>query len=368
MIDLYKACSESVGQLEHIHMDCGEEIERINKTVSSMKSIYVYANHPFNYLLPFLYGGTSCLISSSEEVNDFLKKIHDDYAHDKGIVGTILGHKGDLIDKMPSSDGKTTIFIDRLGNEKDFGMHRLFWGHDIFSIHKDNPFVLLSKQYGFIEGIIKAFRHLVVDTFSSQGLPIPFHSWFDYTIKNGDKLEVKNALLEFARKTAADAKGSGASAVEVNKAFSHIFTVKAADIATTGLNSALCATHNYIMNKDDLTAASQVRLIAYSTQFFGKAMYGAIKTGGVPFISWPTAMAVLKELYVFTKSNLADVSRLERKTSELRDKNLQIERQIFGFGALLPSYSSAEDYIKEVHQIERGLGNLMTRFATSRRN
>lgn len=358
MTDLYKACIDSVYQLDGIYKNFSKEIEKINETLSNIDNLYVHSNDPFNFILPFLYGCTACLISSSEEVNGFLKKIHDNYANKDGLIGVLLGHQGDYMDKMPGG-----VFITREGTNSNIGMHRLFWGHDIFSISGDNPFALLSSQYGIFKGIIKAFRHLVVDTFSSQGLPIPFHSWFDYTIKQGDALYVKNKLLDFARKAATEAKGSSASSVEINKSFSHIFTIKAADIATTGINSVLCATHNYIVNKRDRISASQVRLIAYSTQFFGKAMYGAIKTGGIPFISWPTALAVLKELYLFSKINLIDLSRLEKMTSELCAKNLQMEKEIFGFGAFLPSYSIVEDYVDEIQRTERGFNSLLMKFA-----
>lgn len=351
-----QACDASIRQLEELYRRCGAEMARANEVLQAIGQVRVASNHPLNVVLPLLYGAAACLISTNEQVNKFLHDIHDKHANNDGIIGTLLGHKGDRIDKALLPDGSVE-YINRAGTtDIPFGMHRLFYGHDPFSVSGDNPFLVLMKQHGVLKGVLQVFKHLVADTFSKQGLPIPFHSFFDYPRPGGSGGPVGNLLYDYAQSAA---NGSSVNAVT---AFGHMFTVKAADIGTTGLNAALCAAHNRLMNRDDRAAASQVRLIAYSTQFFGKAAIGALQTGGVPFVSWPTAMAVIKELFVFANVNLSELRELERITERLAADNLALERQVVVTGSGIASHAKAAEYINEQRRFDKNMVGITSFF------
>ncbi len=351
MNNLACACELSIRQLDALRGGFAEQLSVVERALSSLGQVSPPSNDPRNFILPAIYGGAGALISSSEAVKKFLNDIHqiaqtDDKPKNafERIVRFLLGHKGDLLDKV---DGE---YIDRAGNPLWPGAHRLMWGHDIFSLGPDNPFVLLMRQRGSIlGGIAQVFRHLVADTFSNQGLPIPFHSFFDYV---GDNGKLGNTLWDVAR-----AATNGGNAADITEAFGNLFTIKFADIATTGLTSALCAIHNHALNKDDEAAASQVRAIAYSSQFFGKAAIGVLKTG-VPFISWPTAFMVVKEIYSLYRLNYRDIAVLEQATERLCLENARLEAEVFASGRDLVSHPGGAGYLTELRDFDARMYSL----------
>ncbi len=341
------ACRTSIGHLEALSGSCGAQFRQIDGALGSLDRISPPSNHPLNYVLPLLYGATGALISSSDAVNKFLADIHDAKAKEGGIIEFLLGHERDNIDTIVPEGGTRRVFVNRLGERIGPRVHRLFWGHDIFSIGPDNPFALLIDQYGFLKGIVQVFRHLIADTFSTQGLPIPFHSYFDYINADG---QVTNRLLDFARSASEFAKSNGHKVTEFD-AFDRMFTIKAADVGTTGLTWAMCAAHNRIMNDGDEAAAAQVKAIAFSAQFFGKAAIGMMKSG-IPFISWPTAMMTIKEIYSLYRLNYRDIAALERRTEQLCAENARLEAEIFASGRDLVSHARASGYVHELAEFD----------------
>jgi hypothetical protein len=366
-------CDLSLRQLDSLSGGLDEQLRSVGEVLSGLGDISPPANHPANFVLPVLYGGLSAGISASDAVNKLLEEIHgmaskknDPKTVIEKIVRFLFGHSGDNIDKFDPGDGDSR-FINRMKTVLDDGSsawagqnaecmaHRLFWGHDIFSVSGDNPFFLLCSQYGLVKGITQVFRHLLGDTFSRAGLPLPFHSYFDYV---NDKGKMANKLLDFAKSTAADASGD----LSGYDAFNQMFTIRAADVGTTALTSAVCALHNMIMNRGDEAAATQVRAIAYSTQFFGKAAIGAIKTGGVPFISWPTAMMATKEIFNLYRVNYREIAALEKITASLGPKTDELEAVVFASGTSLVSHPNAFGYIRELKQFETRMGSMVDFF------
>jgi len=349
MTDLALACELSVRQLDKIHCNFAQQLLPIERALASVRRISPPSNDVRNFILPVLYGVTGAAISSSEAVKEFLDKIHkisstggntDDVF--KTIIRLLMGHKGDIIDKV---DGE---FVNRIGSSGiQFGAHRLMWGHDIFSTGPDNPFTLLIGQEGsIVKGISQVFRHLVADTFSKQGLPIPFHSYFDYK-KGGGKLG--NRLWDIA--------SDNANGTNVTQAFGNLFTIKAADIGATGLTGALCMAHNSIMNQADETSAAQVRAIAYSSQLFGKATIGVLKTG-VPFISWPTVVMTVKSIYSLYRLSYEDIAVLERATERICIENVNLEADVFASGHDLVSHADGSGYRNELKTFESRMDSL----------
>ncbi len=356
-------CDISLRQIDTLSNGLNEEIDAIGQVLSGIAKAQPPASHPANFVLPVLYGGLSAGFASSDFVNDFLNEIHkmaSKTTEPKSVFETMIrslfGHSGDHIDQFDPGDGDSR-FINRMktvledgssiwaGQNAECLAHRLFWGHDIFSMSGDNPFHLLCKQYGLLKGITQVFRHLLGDTFSKAGLPIPFHSYFDYVKDSG---RMGNRLLDFAKSTAAEASGD----LTGYEAFNQMFTIRAADIGTTALNSVACGVHNMIINRNDEAAATQVRAIAYSSQFFSKAAIGAIRSGGVPFISWPTALMAAKEIFNMYQVSYREISALERITAELVPKTDRLETMVFASGTSLVSYSNACGYIKELKHSE----------------
>ncbi|NFV79010.1 hypothetical protein [Magnetospirillum aberrantis] len=372
-MDITTCCDLSLRQLDGLSNGLNEEVHSIGRVLSELGNVQAPANHPANFVLPVLYGGLSASIAASDTVNKFLNEIHKTASKTtepktvfEKMIRFLFGHSGDNIDKFDLGDGDPR-FINRMKIVSDDGSwewagqnaeglaHRLFWGHDIFSMSGDNPFALLCDQYGLLKGIVQVFRHLLGDTFSKAGLPIPFHSYFDY-IKDGGRMG--NRLLDFAKSTAADASGD----LTGYDAFNQMFTVRAADIGTTALTSAACGVHNMIMNRNDEAAATQVRAIAYSSQFFGKAAIGAIQTGGVPFISWPTALMAVKEIFNLYRVSYKEIATLERITSSLAPETDRLEAMVFASGASLVSHPDAFGYIRELRQIESRMDTMVDFF------
>lgn len=349
------ACRTSIGHLEALSGSCGAQFRQIDVALGSLDRISPPSNHPLNYVLPLLYGTTGALISSWDAANKFLADIHDAKAKEGGIIEFLLGHERDNIDTIIPAGRTRRVYVDRIRQgilkegEKDIslGIHRLMWGHDIFSIGPDNPFALLIDQYGVLKGIAQVFRHLIADTFSAQGLPIPFHSYFDYVKADGS---VTNRLLDFASSASEFARSNGHQVTKYD-AFNRMFTIKAADVGTTGLTWAMCAAHNRIMNDGDEAAAAQVKAIAFSAQFFGKAAIGMMKSG-IPFISWPTAMMTIKEIYSLYRLNYRDIAALERRTEQLCAENARLEAEIFASGRDLVSHTRASGYVHELAEFD----------------
>ena len=77
--------------------------------------------------------------------------------------------------------------------------HRLLFGHDVLATGKGlipfNPFTLMFEQQG-LAGVLQAARHLIADTMSKQGLPVPGSSFFDIDREDGNPW---NKIIDWAQ-------------------------------------------------------------------------------------------------------------------------------------------------------------------------
>ncbi|OUM97943.1 MAG: hypothetical protein BAA04_05030 [Firmicutes bacterium ZCTH02-B6] len=304
----------------------------------------------WDYVGSLIYGLLGAALSTRNQLRDFLDTVHSDASaeHPRSTLGAILHHYQDDIDKVPLNGQR--VFLDRSGQQARVDFHRLLRGHDPFSLSADNPFLVLTTQpkYGIIKGVIQVFRHLAADTFSKQGLPIPFHSFFDYRTDDG---KLSNWLIYIAERT----KQTTGADLRANEVFSHLFSLKVQDILSTGLTWALCEAHIRARSIDDEIRATQIRVVGYSSTFLSQVVIGMVRTGGVPMINWPTLTLLLKELYKFFRLNRREIRRLEAVTEDLCQKNLALEAAVLQTGRALPTLSTGADYIRE---LERGYANI----------
>lgn len=292
----------------------------------------------YDYLFAIMFGAAGAALTTNEQITAFLNQIHEVSNNDKPsspnalieFLAKLLRHHGDWIDTV---DGKGK-FVNRAAKKIEGewvgamnAPHRIFWGHDIFSISADNPIWLSIQQYGPVRGILQAVRHLIADTCSKQGLPLPFHSWFDYmAVEKGDG-QVGNRMLDFCQQYRKDVLGRGQGGGN-NDVFNHLFSIHMQDALSSGLVAAgvkAYQTARGISNEDRLI---QIRIIAYAVNFYGSAVIGAVQTG-IPFINYPCFAALAKNTAQLIRVSNQDIQRLlcEMERIALADSVLEQREQ-----------------------------------------
>jgi hypothetical protein len=302
----------------------------------------------YDYLFASIFGILGAVLSTSKSIEDFCNQIHRDASEKspKTFIGKVLNHKGDIIDQVDGS------FINRNGQMADIKFHRLLWGHDPLSFGGDNPFYLLIQQNRLLKGVVQVFRHLIADTFSIQGLPIPGHSFLDK--QSGGK--TTNLLKEMSMKLADNNRG------KAGEYFSHMFTIRAQDIAGQGFVWATSKAYFYARGIDDIARMRQYKIISYAVNFFAHAGVGAIRQGGVPYISWPALAALVKETAGLFIDSYKEIRQLEKITDNLVSENIKLEKQVFSTGADLKSYDDSNGYIKELKKQDKIFEDLVSFF------
>ena len=232
----------------------------------------------YDALFAIIIGVLGTVITSSSSLRRFLDFIHSD-ANQKfpsTFLGKLLQHTGDAMDSANrrGNDGFTPF------------LHRLFGGHDIFAIGDENPFVIMLKQHGLI-GIIFCIRHLIADTFSKEGLPLPFSSFLDFRNKEA---RLTNWIAELSKDAA---RGTKFTVVE---AYSALFTLHAQDLGSLAVIDALLSAYCKVIGMQSEISKSQLRLIALAFTAEGSGLCGAIKSGGIPKLNIPVIVAFFKEM------------------------------------------------------------------------
>lgn len=316
-----------------------ETVHNIEKSASDLDA--------WDYCFSIAIGLLAPHISTNEELQDYLKEIHNaaseangDYDFLQRMLGILLHHKGDPIDKM----GRNFIKRDR---ENAYIMfHRLLWGHDILSIKDDNPFYLMFKKQG-LSGIIQAIQHLLADTTSKQGLPFPGSSFFDFMDENDS---LSNYLIKISQQLSINTAGNQRNAQEI---YSHMFSVRAADMLGTGYVVSLSELYFSIRAIDDKIKKLQFLLISYSISFWGQAIIG-IGRLGVPSINIVDGMAMIR---CFT--NLLSTCSAQTETLLKEGRLLEIETD--KICALARDDLGGMEFCKNeseiIHSLERGKAN-----------
>lgn len=314
---------------------------------------YCQSAHPSTLTVPdlmtaLLVGTVGGLMASSEAVRKYCDAVHQDSSKSSpsSRLGKLLSHKGDNIDQFPLADGLKK-FITREGAQCSPRFHRIMFGHDPFSTSGDNPFVLLTNQHGLAKGTVQTFRHLFADTFSKQGLPLPFHSYLDYSTESG----LNNYLAKWATEI------SNGTSLSPPEAFGQLFGIRAQDATATVATVLFAKAYFTLMGITDEIRRCQFKLIAYSTTFVTGSLRVYARTG-VPGINWPCVPLLLKEIWSFFRLNYRDIHELEKMTSELVARNVSVEAVVFDTGKDLPSLPSGMGYCTELSRGEANFRRL----------
>lgn len=302
-----------------------------------------------DYSFAMILGLIGACISSSKKVEEFLDKIHQIASEGakstddtfERIVKFLFGHKGDYIDSVPVDDaGKTARkFVTRTAKKDGnlyimsdgrTGPHRIFWGHDIFSLEKDNPFYIMQKQLPGLQGILQAIKHLTADTFSKQGLPIPTSSWFDYSYTNEKGVKkVGNKLLDFCndlyKKSSSKDKISVTGAN--NDVFNHIFSVHIQDFGVQKIGAFLCNRYLSYRKINDSVIQHQFKLIFSAVLFYMNSLLGSVKYG-IPYINWPAGLYMTKEMICMIYGSNRETKQLQKITDDLLRQTDELENRI----------------------------------------
>lgn len=310
------AYKEIDNQLNSLLAECSAEIASWEDLGCSIENADSNLD-AWDYCFSIAIGLISPFISTNEELQDYLKDIHNaaseatgDYDFLQTLLGSLLHHKGDPIDQIDQK------FIKRDRNNAYVLFHRLLWGHDILSIEEDNPFYLMVKKQG-LSGIIQALQHLLADTTSKQGLPFPGSSYLDFVDENGS---LSNYLIVVSQQLSLETTGCKRAAQEI---YSHMFTVRASDILGAGSTNVLSDVYLRLRKITDDIRTQQFRFISYSISFWAQAIIGTGRMG-VPYCNIPVGIAMVKSftsLYKTSKKQTASLvkngKRLERESDRL---------------------------------------------------
>ena len=237
-----------------------------------------------DFCMAFASGLANVAITTTEGAEKWLSSIHDaasgktgEYDLVQKLLGKAFYHKGDALDVFAPGEG----FIGRNGEAAYVAFHRLLFGHDPLAIGKGimpyNPFEIMFEQDG-VKGIPKAVRHLVADTMSKQGLPLPGSSYLDTDLDG----RPWNQIIDWVQELSIEAFGNKSEAQAI---YSHLFTVRMQDIAGAGLTAALLKAYEKGRGITDPVRIAQLELLGIAIAFFGQAAVGAVKQKGVPYIN-----------------------------------------------------------------------------------
>lgn len=311
----------------------------------------------WDYCFSVTVGLAGVFFSTNERIDVYLQDIHKSasgvsgkYDNFQQLIGRILHHAGDTIDQV---NGK---FINRKGDNAWGLFHRLLWGHDVLSIKEDNPFWLMINQNGIV-GIIQVVRHLLADTMSHQGLPLPGSSFLDHKVKRGEKTKISNYLIDIAKKLS---EGNDGGNIEAERIYSHMFTLRAQDIAGTSFVQLLSASYVNAREIKDEIRISQIKLVSYAICFWGEALYGSIKQNGIPYINTSLGILLGKEYTNLLINSFTDTLALCKETNDLSINTDELIKETQRNQLLLnDDKQSVDDYLYELIQGKENLDSLI---------
>lgn len=309
----------------------------------------------WDYCFSLAIGMAGVFISTNEKFAEYLDGIHKaasgaggEYSVFQSFLGEKLYHQGDYIDSLNGT------FKNRNG-ENAYGLfHRLLWGHDIFSIGEDNPFKLMFEQKG-MSGILQAVRHLLADTTSKQGLPLPGSSFFDNINEHG---KTSNYLIGIAQNLSEETFGNKARAQEI---YAHMMTIRAQDVVAGTVVKLLTELYFKIRGIDDKIKRAEIQLISYTVNFVGEAVVGMVRQNGIPYINIPLASAAVSAFIRFCYWNEKEFYTLSKNTKLLHAKVEELEAGALLFGDLV-SENTADTYLESCEAADTNIDDLLEFF------
>lgn len=345
LVDVESSISQS---LMEIDIPTAADIELIEKSESSLDG--------WDYCYAIAIGLAGVFISTNDAFGKYLEGIHEaasgnsgDYGNFQAFLGKMLHHEGDNIDAIELP------FKNRNGDNAYCLFHRLLWGHDIFSKKGDNPFSLMFKQKGMC-GILQAVRHLLADTCSKQGLPLPGSSYLDYVDENN---KTSNYLIEVAQALSDESSGNKTSAREI---YSHIMTIRAQDV-TAGVVVKLVTELYFTVKKiKDNIRKAEIQLIAYTVNFLGEAVVGCIRQKGVPYINIPLGTAMGVSFIKFCYTNEKDIRRLTKQTEAIHSRTQRLIAEDKQTSDMLPTFKTADEMLAAADTAEANVNEIFDVF------
>lgn len=328
------------------------ELEKIDE-----KRIQKYPSclDAWDYCFCIAIGYIALSITTDEQFAVYLEDIHKassgisgEYDKLQTLLGKLLYHKGDHIDMAEKN------FKNRKGENAYGAFHRLLWGHDILSTSGDNPFVLMVKQKG-LSGIVQAFQHLIADTTSKQGLPLPGSSYLDFEKENG---AVSNYLIKIAEDLSEDSVGNKRVAQSI---YSHMFTVRAEDCAGNVTVESLSTGYFKIRGIENSVRRVQFKLIAYIIAFLGHSAIGAIRQDGIPYINIPEFKELVHNLTKLYVESWKDTKELIKKSEEYIEKSDELIADVTETTKNIVEHHSEEGYVQELRNGQANVTRLIGR-------
>ena len=311
----------------------------------------------WDYCFSLAIGYLALSITTDEDLSLYLEDIHKaasgasgDYDKVQDFWGKLLYHKGDHIDILEKN------FKNRKGKNAYGAFHRLLWGHDILSNHGDNPFMLMIKQKG-LSGILQAFQHLIADTASRQGLPLPGSSYLDFEKENGC---VSNYLIKISEDLSEQSVGNKRSAQSI---YSHMFAIRTQDIAGNATIECLTAGYFKLRGIKNAVRTSQVKLIAYSIAFWGHMTIGMIRQNGVPYINIPELKEIISNLVRLDVESSKETKQVVNKSLGYIEASEKLIEEVEETTLYLKDHYSDADYVKELVRGQENVNQLLGFFS-----
>lgn len=310
----------------------------------------------WDYCYAVAIGVAGVMISTNEAFGHYLDQIHKaasgssgEYDRFQTLLGQVFHHQGDHIDVMGDS------FINRDKHNAYCLFHRLLWGHDIMDIGQDNPFRLMVEQSG-MRGVLQAVRHLLADTMSKQGLPLPGSSFLDFHDETG---KLSNHLIKVAQQLSDETYGTKAKAHEI---YAHMTTIRAQDVTAGVVVKSLAELYFLMRGVDDKIRRAQIRLIGYTINFLGEAVLGCIRQQGIPYINLPVAGMMVSSFANLWHLDSQQIRKLQRETDRLTTKTSAALWESDHFEIQLSNCDTPEALIRAYDQAEVNIDELLDFF------
>lgn len=304
-----------------------------------------------DYCFTFLFGFIGAIVSTSEQLEKYLAGIHNAASEVDGdcdkfqiLMGKLLHHKGDSMDKMINRDNKAAYI----------GFHRLLWGHDVLSLDKDNPFLLMINQKGSkLNGVLQALKHLIADTMSKQGLPIPGTSALDYITEEGKRT---NYIIDLANNLSIEGFDHKGMSQEI---YSHLFTIRAQDIAGGALAKILTEVYFKARKIKNNVRKSQMLFMVYAINFFVEAIIGSIKQNGVPYINISVGTSMMVSFVKFCYFEEKELSAIKKGNNNLFEKTDELVEKYEYHKSISTENNSVDKFYNELLQSNENMNYLI---------
>lgn len=261
-------------------------IEKYNISENNFTDLSKYDSLNDKDILITLTAG--CLGAITPKISsDFFDKIHETLNKSNSILGKIFNHRGEWIDSVMREDGRRVI-------KGKFHRFRPDGNHDLLNLQ---GLITSVRQFGLLKGTIKYIIHMILDSCSQTGIPLPGTSNFLYYIRT--KMGMKLYSL---------------------KDQSYWSALRMGNFLQCGVTSSILMVYEKIEKiPQDSLRIPQLGLWSHGLSLLG-ATYIATQTNNpimLSKISYPTALMFLKNFYSF-HSALNKIT----KESELFDEEI----------------------------------------------